>query len=102
PCEGDRLAMVPGRRSDQAAVELVPRRLRDEVHAASNLEGAGRQVVLVLDVNLRADELAQAGVREERRRTEVWSDDAAGGLDIGERGSRHLATEPRYGWRGGG
>ena len=46
---------------------LVLVELGDEVDPAADLEGADRQVVLVLDEDLGADELGQGGVGIERR-----------------------------------
>src|SRR5439155_27087829 len=65
---GYRLPVVPGRRCDDAALALLRIQLRDEVDAAADLECADRLVVLVLDVDLRAEQLAEAGVLVERRR----------------------------------
>ena len=58
--EGDRLAVVAGRGGDHAARPLLRGELRDEVDAAAHLEGADGLVVLVLDPDLRADQLARA------------------------------------------
>ena len=71
---GDRLAVVARRGGDQAAAPLLLAQLRDEVDAAANLEGADRLVVLVLDPDLGADELAQRGVAVERRRAQMRRD----------------------------
>ena len=56
---GERLAVVPGRGAISPA-RRSSAELRDEVHAAAHLERAGRQVVLVLDAHLRAEELRRA------------------------------------------
>jgi hypothetical protein len=82
--ERDRLAMVARRRGDDAAPALVLAQLRDEVDAAADLEGADRQVVLVLDEDFGADELAQRAVRVERRRLQVRRDPAPRVHDVGE------------------
>jgi hypothetical protein len=86
---GDRLAVVPRRGGDQAAGALGLRELRDEVDAAAHLERADRLVVLVLDRDLRADELAEPGVPVERRRPQVGRDPLAGRADVVERGDQH-------------
>jgi hypothetical protein len=72
----DRLAVVPGRGGDHAARPLLRPELRDEVDSAAHLERADRLVVLVLDVDLRADELVERRVAVERRRPQVRRDAA--------------------------
>ena len=86
---GERLAVVSGRGSDQPALALVLRELGDEVHAAADLEGTRRQVVLVLDEHLRAEQPGEPGVRVERRREEVRREPRRGGADVSERRGRH-------------
>jgi hypothetical protein len=46
---GDRLAVVPGRGRDHAALALFCTELRDQVDPAPDLEGADRLMVLMLD-----------------------------------------------------
>ena len=62
--------------------------MRGEVDAAPDLEGADRLVVLVLDPDVGADELAQPGVRIRGRAREVRRDAAPGLEDVGERDRR--------------
>jgi len=57
---GDTLAVIAGRRGDDAAdLRLRPAQIVEIHHAAAHLEGADRGVVLVLDPNLGADPARQ-------------------------------------------
>jgi len=59
---GDRLAVVPGRGGDDAALALLRVELRYQVDPAPDLEGADRLVVLVLDEDISAEQLVDAVV----------------------------------------
>ena len=86
---GQRLAVVPGRGSDEPLAPLLLGELRDEVHAAAHLERAGRQVVLVLDAHLRAEKLGEPRVRVERRAGKVRPDSPRRGTHVAERRGGH-------------
>ena len=81
---GDRLPMVPGRGAEHTRLALGPAELRDQVHSAADLERADRLMVLVLDEDLRPEQLVEQWVREERGRSQVGRDPAAGLEHVGE------------------
>ena len=62
PCRiCDRLAVIPGRRCNHTGLLLRRSELRDEVHAPAHLERAGGEMVLVLEVDVGAQDLAEGG-----------------------------------------
>ena len=71
---GERLAVVPGRGGDDPTLPLLRAELREQVDSASHLERPDRLVVLVLDEDIRLEQLVQGGVAEERGRAEVRRD----------------------------
>src|SRR5216683_6953328 len=70
----NRLTMVPGRGGNNAAFALVVGEPADEVDASSHFEGSGRVVVLVLHVDIGAEEAAQRRVASQRGWLEVPAD----------------------------
>ena len=70
----DRLAVIARGSADQSAAAFGRSHLRNQVDAAAHFEGTDRLVVLVLYVNLRADQVVQRGIVEERRRTQIRGD----------------------------
>jgi hypothetical protein len=65
--QGQRLAVIPRARGDDAAATLVGRHLGHEVEATADLEGAGWIVVLVLDPRRPSHPLVEERVPQERR-----------------------------------
>ena len=63
--ERDRLAVVAGRRRDDAARAILGRQTRDQVETAAHLEGAGRVVVLVLHPDVEPQPLGQQRMAEQ-------------------------------------
>ena len=83
--------MIAGGRADQAALALMVGQLGDKVHAAADLERADRLVVLMLDVDLRADEIVQRRVAEQRRNPQVRSNPPTRREHVGEGRHRPVA-----------
>ena len=75
---GNGLAVVAGGGGDDAATALVLLEAGHEVDAASNLERADGEVVLVLDVDLGAHELIEGGVGVQWGAQEVRRDRLSG------------------------
>jgi len=74
--------VVAGRGGDQAARPHVRRKLRHQVDPAAHLEGTHRLVVLVLDVDLGANQVVQRRVAVQRRLRQVGPDAPARGDHI--------------------
>ena len=93
----DGLAVVSGRGGDHAGLALLGGELRDEVHAASDLERAGRQMVLVLQVHVRAQHLADGRRLAKRSGGEMHPDALRRGDHIPDRwlSKRHLIQGPK-------
>ena len=86
--ERDRLAVVAGGRRDDAAA-LARAQRGDQVHAAADLEGAGRIVVLVLDEDIEPRLAREQRMAHERRRAYDARDARPGGVDVFERWWNH-------------
>ena len=95
----DRLAMVASRGGDHAARPRRGVQLRDQVHAAANLEGAGRQQVVVLDPDLGSGQPVEGRVIAQRRRREIGANSIPRRHDVSEsrRLERHLGLAVYFG-----
>ena len=71
PGEGETLAMIAARRRNEPARRRLALDQRVDIsEAAAHLEGAGRQVVLVLDHDLGAEPLVEQRPVQRRRRAQ--------------------------------
>jgi len=73
-CVCNRLTVIPGRGCDHPSLALLGAELGDEIHASAHFEGAGGEVVLQLQVDLRAKHLADRGRVPERSGGQVGPD----------------------------
>ena len=78
------LAMVSGRRGDDAARLTALAAPMEVGEAAPHLERTGRRVVLVLDPHLRAELLGEQGPGVLRRRWHMRAHDVYRGMQVGE------------------
>src|SRR5207237_2583141 len=78
-----RLAVIAGRATDDAAFFLLVRKARYEVDAAANLESCGWRVILVLEEVTAPQHLRQCRPLVQRRRLHVCPHDGRGGDDVG-------------------
>ena len=92
--EGHRLAVVAGRGGDHPGGPLGGGQLRDQVDTAAHLERADRLVVLVLDIDLGADQLVQRRIAVQRRARQVGADLPLGQQDIVKLGAAVVTSVP--------
>ena len=83
---GDRLPVVAGGGGQHAGLSLRRLQRRDQIDPAPHLEGAGGEVILMLDVHLGADQVVEQRVVAKRRAREVGSDAPASPQHISELG----------------
>lgn len=78
------LAVIAAAGGDHPAPALFRRKIGDEIDAAAHFKRADGLMVLMLDVNFRAEQLAQAVIVMQRRRLQIRRDDLTGLEHVGK------------------